>query len=164
MGPAVRADFRRLYPANAKTPMCCPSDDNRTRVTNSVTSAWSLWWHVGPVFLARGSDVDGKPCCLDCCLRKTTLVIVWGDLNPCCCISLRWNKVRTCFGSTACSNYLCLLKVYLLCQAGIECAVAGILEINMVSKGHLNVETSKCVSRDPWSYFESWLKYSVPLF
>ena len=48
IGPAVRADFRRLYPANAKTPTCCPSDDNRTKVTNSVTSARSLWWHVGP--------------------------------------------------------------------------------------------------------------------
>ena len=50
IGPAVRADFRRLYPANAKTPTCCPSDDNRTKVTNSVTSAPSLWWHVGPYF------------------------------------------------------------------------------------------------------------------
>ena len=50
IGPAVRADFRRLYPANAKTPTCCPSDDNRTKVTNSVTSARSLWWHVGPYF------------------------------------------------------------------------------------------------------------------
>ena len=50
MGFAARADFRRLYPANAKTPTCCPSDDNRTKVTNSVTSARSLWWHVGPYF------------------------------------------------------------------------------------------------------------------
>ena len=50
IGPAVRADFRRLYPANAKTPTCCPSDDNRTKVTNSVTSARSLWWHVGLYF------------------------------------------------------------------------------------------------------------------
>ena len=50
IGPAVRADFRRLYPANVKTPTCCPSDDNRTKVTNSVTSARSLWWHVGPYF------------------------------------------------------------------------------------------------------------------
>ena len=50
IGFAVRADFRRLYPANAKTPTCCPSDDNRTKVTNSVTSARSLWWHVGPYF------------------------------------------------------------------------------------------------------------------
>ena len=50
IGPAVRADFRRLYPANAKTPTCRPSDDNRTKVTNSVTSARSLWWHVGPYF------------------------------------------------------------------------------------------------------------------
>ena len=50
IGPTVRADFRRLYPANAKTPTCCPSDDNRTKVTNSVTSAQSLWWHVGPYF------------------------------------------------------------------------------------------------------------------
>ena len=49
-GFAVRADFRRLYPANAKTQTCCPSDDNRTKVTNSVTSARSLWWHVGPYF------------------------------------------------------------------------------------------------------------------
>ena len=39
-----------IYPANAKTPTCCPSDDNRTKVTNSVTSARSLWWHVGPYF------------------------------------------------------------------------------------------------------------------
>ena len=50
IGPAVRADFRRLYPANATTPTCCLSDDNRTKVTNSVTSARSLWWHVGPYF------------------------------------------------------------------------------------------------------------------
>ena len=50
IGSAVRADFRRLYPANAKTPTCCPSDDNRTKVTNPVTSARSLWWHVGPYF------------------------------------------------------------------------------------------------------------------
>ena len=50
IGPAVRADFRRLYPANAKTLTCCPSDDNRTKATNSVTSARSLWWHVGPYF------------------------------------------------------------------------------------------------------------------
>ena len=50
IGFAVRADFRRLYPANAKTPTCCPSNDNRTKVTNSVTSAQSLWWHVGPYF------------------------------------------------------------------------------------------------------------------
>ena len=50
IGFTVRADFRRLYPANAKTPTCCPSDDNRTKVTNSVTSARSLWWHVGPYF------------------------------------------------------------------------------------------------------------------
>ena len=50
IGPAVRADFRQLYPANAKTSTCCPSDDNRTKVTNSVTSARFLWWHVGPYF------------------------------------------------------------------------------------------------------------------
>ena len=50
IGPAVRTDFRRLYPANAKMPTCCPSDDNRTKVTNSVTLARSLWWHVGPYF------------------------------------------------------------------------------------------------------------------
>ena len=50
IGPAVRGDYRRLYPANAKTPTRCPSDDNRTKVTNSVTSAPSLWWHAGPYF------------------------------------------------------------------------------------------------------------------
>ena len=50
IGPAVRADFRQLYPANAKMSTCCPSDDNRTKVTNSVTSAPFLWWHVGPYF------------------------------------------------------------------------------------------------------------------
>ena len=49
-GFAIRADFQRLYSANAKTSTCCPSDDNRTKVTNSVTSARSLWWHVGPYF------------------------------------------------------------------------------------------------------------------
>ena len=49
IGPVIRADFRCLYPANAKMPMCCPSD-NRTKVTNSVTSARSFWWHVGPYF------------------------------------------------------------------------------------------------------------------
>ena len=66
IGPAARADFRRLYPANAKTSTCCPSDDNRTKVTNSVTSAPSLWWHVGPYFwpadLTR--TVKGSPCLL----------------------------------------------------------------------------------------------------
>ena len=50
IGPAIRADFQHLYPANAKTPTCCPSDDNHTKVTNSVTSARSLWWHVRPYF------------------------------------------------------------------------------------------------------------------
>ena len=66
IGPAVRADFRRLYPANAKTPTCCPSDDNRTKVTNSVTSARSLWWHVGPYFwpadLTRTANPTGIGC------------------------------------------------------------------------------------------------------
>ena len=61
IGPAVRADFRRLYPANAKTPTYCPSDDNHIKVTNYVTSAPSLWWHVGPYFWPRGSDADGEP-------------------------------------------------------------------------------------------------------
>ena len=50
IGLAARADFRRLYPANVQMPTCCPSDDNRTKVTNSVTSARPLWWHVGPYF------------------------------------------------------------------------------------------------------------------
>ena len=53
IGFSVRADFRCLYPANTKTPTCCPSDDNRTKVTNSVTSARSLWWHVGLIFGPR---------------------------------------------------------------------------------------------------------------
>ena len=64
IGPAVRADFRRLYPANAKTPTCCPSDDNRTKGTNSVKSARSLWWHVGPYFwpadLTRAANPIGS--------------------------------------------------------------------------------------------------------
>ena len=63
IGRAVRADFRRLYPANAKTWTCCPSDDNRTKVTNSVTSARPLWWHVGPYFwpadLTRTANPNG---------------------------------------------------------------------------------------------------------
>ena len=61
IGPDVRADFRRLYPANAKTPTCCPSDDNRTKVTNSVTSARSLWWHVGPYFWPADLTRTAKP-------------------------------------------------------------------------------------------------------
>ena len=61
IGPAVRADFRRLYPANAKTSTCCPSDDNRTKVTNSVTSARSLWWHVGPYFWSADLTRTANP-------------------------------------------------------------------------------------------------------
>ena len=61
IGSAVGADFRRLYPANAKTPTCCPSDDNRTKVTNSVTSARSLWWHVGPYFWPADLTRAAKP-------------------------------------------------------------------------------------------------------
>ena len=61
IGPAVRADFRRLYPANAKTSTCCPSDDDRTKVTNSVTSARSPLVARWPVFLARGCHADGEP-------------------------------------------------------------------------------------------------------
>ena len=68
IGPAVRADFRRLYLANAKIPTCCPSDDNRTKVTNSVTSARSLWWHVGPYFWPAE-------------LTRTANPIVWLQIN-----------------------------------------------------------------------------------
>ena len=61
IGFAFRADFRRLYPANAKTPTCCPSDDNRTKVTKlcdvSTVPLVARW----PVFLARGSNADGEP-------------------------------------------------------------------------------------------------------
>ena len=64
IGPAVRADFRRLYPANAKTPTCCPSDDNCTKVTNSVTSARSLWWHVGPYFWPVDLTRTANPICI----------------------------------------------------------------------------------------------------
>ena len=53
IGFAARADFRRLYPANAKTPTCCPSDDNRTKVTNSVTSARSLGGTLARIFGPR---------------------------------------------------------------------------------------------------------------
>ena len=80
IGPAVRADFWRLYPANAKTPTCCPSDDNRTKVTNSVTSAWSLWWHVGPYFwpadLTRTADPIVKAA-----VRESTLGGSLGQKN-----------------------------------------------------------------------------------
>ena len=61
IGFAVRADFRRLYPANAKTPTCCPSDDNRTKVTNPVTSARTLWWHVGPYFWPADLTLTANP-------------------------------------------------------------------------------------------------------
>ena len=79
LGPAVRADFRRLYPANAKTPTCCPSDDNRTKVTNSVTSARSLWWHVGPYFWPADLTRTANPITLhivhtNACARVCTLV------------------------------------------------------------------------------------------
>ena len=88
IGPAVRADFQRLYPANAKTPTCCPSDDNRTKVTNSVTSARSLWWHVGPVLLARGSDADGEPHCMHFLLGLLCLFpVMYSKLPASVCLS-----------------------------------------------------------------------------
>ena len=75
--PAVRADFRRLYPANAKTPTCCPSDDNRTKVTNSVTSARSLWWHVGPYFWPADLTRPANP------IKQwaTTDVTLWAPMD-----------------------------------------------------------------------------------
>ena len=70
IGSAVRADFRRLYPANAKTPTCCPSDDNRTKVTNSVTSARSLWRHVGPYFWPADLTRTANPIVRHCIWLK----------------------------------------------------------------------------------------------
>ena len=58
IGLAVRADFRRLYPANAKTPTCCPSDDQGDKLCDVSTVPLVARW---PVFLARGSDADGEP-------------------------------------------------------------------------------------------------------
>ena len=81
IGSAVRADFRRLYPANAKTSTCCPSDDNRTKVTNSVTSARSLWWHVGPYFwpadLTRTANPIGSRGCM--LPRELNMFSEWTD-------------------------------------------------------------------------------------
>ena len=71
IGPAVRADFRRLYPANAKTPTCCPSDDNRTKVTISVTSARSLWWDVGPYFWPADLTRTANPIATASPLRRS---------------------------------------------------------------------------------------------
>ena len=80
IGPAVRADFQCLYPANAKTPTCCPSDDNRTKVTNSVTSARSLWWHVGPYFSPADLTWTANPIyCLISTHRSCTLAM---DSHP----------------------------------------------------------------------------------
>ena len=37
------------------------NDDNRTKVTNSVTSARSLWWHVGPYFWSADLTRTANP-------------------------------------------------------------------------------------------------------
>ena len=81
IGPAVRVDFRRLYPANAKTPTCCPSDDNRTKVTNSVTSARSLWWHVGPYFWPADLTRTANPICT--CVSPSWRQMRCGTCYPC---------------------------------------------------------------------------------
>ena len=103
IGFAVRADFRRLYPANAKTPTCCPSDDNRTKVKNSVTSARSLWWHVGPYFWPADLTRTANPIPTD--LEN----VVVNANGPCCnhaavCLSMtaharKWANVNNSSGS-----------------------------------------------------------------
>ena len=61
IGPAVRADFRRLYPANAKTPTCCPKrrqSHQGDKLCDVSTVPLVASW---PVFMARGSGADGEP-------------------------------------------------------------------------------------------------------
>ena len=69
-------------PELAAWPTCCPSDDNRTKVTNSVTSARSLWWHVGPYFWPADLTRTANPinpvpgyssACVACSLYLVTL-------------------------------------------------------------------------------------------
>ena len=85
IGSAVRADFRRLYPANAKTPTCCPSDDNRTKVTNSVTSARSLWWHVGRYFWPADLTRTANPITLILDTSAFTCKVVQGLIPESLC-------------------------------------------------------------------------------
>ena len=94
IGPAVRADFRRLYPANAKTSTCCPSDDNRTTVTNSVTSARSLWWHVGPYFWPADLTRTANPIITGLYVLKTTV--------PCLLWLCRQKKGQYCSQAATC--------------------------------------------------------------
>ena len=91
IGPAVRADFRRLYPANAKTSTCCPSDDNRTKVTNSVTSARSLWWHVGPYFWPADLTRTANPITISIDSGASSIIQVpigIAILLPTCCTGM----------------------------------------------------------------------------
>ena len=111
IGPAVRADFRRLYPANAKTPMCCPSDDNRTKVTNSVTSARSLWWHVGPYFWHVDLTRTANPIVG----LKTNSACVQGTCHiksPRKIMEETWALKQQCQSlCTLCSGYMCALSL-----------------------------------------------------
>ena len=93
IGPAVRADFRRLYPANAKTPTCCPSDDNRTKVTNSVTSARSLWWHVDPrIWRGRRTPLYPNPCSFIPLMHLYVCVALWRLIPSCSGIQFNWEN------------------------------------------------------------------------
>ena len=91
IGPAVRADFRRLYPANSKTPTCCPSDDNRTKVTNSVTSARSLWWHVGLYFWPADLTRTANPGDL-----RSSQPLASSASSPTCCKAYIGGRFLSC--------------------------------------------------------------------
>ena len=110
IGFAVREDFRPLYPASAKTPTCCPSDDNRTKVTNSVTLARSLWWHVGPYFWPADLTRTANPNATvvwtirDNIFVKTTACAVYSSVCRCC-----W-----CYCCCCCRSCSCLVSLSLM--------------------------------------------------
>ena len=120
IGPAVRADFRRLYPANAKTPTCCPSNDNRTKVTIKLCDVGTVplvarW----PVFLARGSDADGEPHYIytDLIQCHTARYLQAPHLSSCSCLCLQTVSVNLTPGRT--------LAQHPPCQRGCHCCYQG---------------------------------------
>ena len=82
IGPAVRADFRRLYPANAKDPNVLPKrrqSHQGDKLCDVSTVPLVARW---PVFLARGSDADGEPHYYHNIFVKTTACAVYGGCCP----------------------------------------------------------------------------------
>ena len=70
-----RSGFPTFISCHAKTPTCCPSDDNRTKVTNSVTSALSLWWQVGPYFWPADLTRTANPIATNIFVKTTACAV-----------------------------------------------------------------------------------------